>query len=158
MSEQTQKYTTQRCESSGRGEMLRAIVLVREASQLLKTKATRLPDCAPGTRLQKIATGLGEFSNSLERAAMAIERGHYRKSPRAPKCELDLFALEAMATNLLRSIPIGSREGRQLYALRTRVRGILASGPVENRAERREAIMHCESADWNFAQHAGGAA
>ena len=115
--------------------MLHAIILFREATEILKTKASRLPDCAPGVRLQRIAARLGEFSNSLERAAMAIERGHHRKSPTAVKGELDLAGLEAMLTNSLRGVPIGSRKGRQLYALRSRVRGILASGPVENRGE-----------------------
>ena len=66
MIRQTQKYTTSRCQSSGRGEMFRAVLLVREATRLLKTKATLLPDSAPGTRLQKIATGLGDFSSSLD--------------------------------------------------------------------------------------------
>jgi hypothetical protein len=156
--DQTQKYTTEGCESSGRGDMLRAIVLVREATQLLKSKATHLPDCGPGTRLQKIAIGLGEFSDSLERAAIAIERGHHRKSSRASKGELDLPGLEALITKTLRHVPLGSRKGRQLFALRNRVRGILSSGSLSGRTEHIGTAVRRELAKRNFAQQAGGAA
>ena len=148
MIEQTQIYTTERCESSGRGEIFRAVVLCRQATQLLKSKARHLLDCPPGTRLQKIATGLGDFSNSLERAAIAVERGHHRKSPRASKGGLDLPGIEAMLTNSLRRVPIGSRKGRQLYALRSCVREVLASSPLENREMSQRALD----------QSAGGAA
>src|ERR1700733_1827450 len=132
MIRQTQKYTTPRRQSSGRGEMFRAVLLVREATRLLKTKAILLPDSAPGTRLQKIATGLGDFSSSLERAAVAIERGHHRKLHRTSTgevsgdLEMNLSQLEAELSHKLHCIPIGSRQARQLYQSRERVRGLLA--------------------------------
>ena len=142
MIEQTQNYTTHRRESSARGEMFRAVVLVREATQLLKSKATNLPHCAPGTRLQKIATGLGDFSNSLERAAAALERGHHRKAAATLTAELNppndsgmsLPQLEAELTRKLRLIPIGSKQSRELYACREWVRELVASAPLEHTA------------------------
>ena len=122
--------------------MFRAVVLVRQATQLLKAKASRLPECPPGTRLQKIATDLGDFGNSLERAAIAIERGHHRKSPRASTSEAkfphvartNLSQLDSELTKGLRRMPIGSRKARQLYALRVRVRERLASPRLEQTA------------------------
>jgi hypothetical protein len=125
--EQTQKYTTPRCESSRRGEISRAVVLVREASRLLKNKATHLPDSSPGTRLQKIATGLGDFSNSLERAANAIELGRRHPTRDAkrlfsPVGDDSLSKIERRIASSLRAIPIGSTQASQLRALQSRLR------------------------------------
>jgi len=49
---------------------------------------------------------------------------------------IDLSQLEIELTNSLRRIAIGSREGRQLYALRNRVRELLASDQIESAIER----------------------
>jgi hypothetical protein len=108
-------------------KIFRAVLLVREAAEILKTKATHLPDSAPSTRLQRIATGFSDFGDSLERVAFAIERGR-RKPPGAQKGQLDLSRLEAMLTNALRSVPIGSRRSRELHALRALLRGQFAAG------------------------------
>jgi hypothetical protein len=140
--EQTQIYTTEGCESSGRGEMFRAVALVRQATQLLKAKASRLPDCPPGTRLQKIATGLGDFSNSLERAAAVLDRGHHRKAPRGSTGEaqhlrdarMNLSQFEAELSRRLRQTPIGSNQARQMYQSRERVRELLGSVVPESTA------------------------
>lgn len=138
MIEQTQKYTTLPCESSGRREMFHAAVLINEAAQLLKNKASRLPDCAQSVRLQRIATRFGEFSNCIKRVSMAIERGHPRKSPRAAATgevkrpsdgAMNLSQLEAELTLKLQRLPIGSGEARRLFGVRERVRQELATSP-----------------------------
>ena len=123
--------------------MFHAVLLVREASRLLKTKAAQLPDSAPGARLQRIGTGLGAFGSSLERVAVAIERGHHRKSSRTSTGEtqrlidaaMKLVEVEVKLTSRLRKTAIGSRKGRQLYALRELVREYLASSSPENSSE-----------------------
>ena len=137
MTEQTQKYTTPLLESSRPGEISRAVVLVREASKLLKSKATRLPDSSPGTRLQKIATGLGDFSDSLERAGTAIESAQHRKSSKQHfRGDLNFVSqLESRITDSLRRLPIGSQPARQLFALRANARAILQERAVASRAE-----------------------
>jgi hypothetical protein len=121
MCERIKIYTTKEVVSSSRGEIFRAVGLVREASRLLKSKATDLPHSAPGTRLQRIATGFSDFGDSLERVAAAIERGHHRKLPRASEVELDHLATS------IRRAPIGSRTARDLRARRALLREQIAA-------------------------------
>jgi hypothetical protein len=153
--DETKEYIAEGCESRGRG-MLRAVLLVDEASRLLKSKAKQLPEGAPSVRLQKIAIRLGNFTECLERAAIAVEHSHHRKSPRA--CELDLPGIEALLTSRLRTVAIGSSKGRQLYALRARVREILSSGSLPDRTEHIGSIARRELASWTFPQGSRGAA
>ena len=142
MIQRTQSDTIPSSTSSGRGEMFRAVVLVRQATQLLKAKASRLPDCPPGTRLQKIAAGLGDFSNSLQRASAALDRGHHRKAPGGSTGEaqhprddgMNLSQLEAELSRRLRQTPIGSKQARQMYQSRERVRELLGSVAPESAA------------------------
>ena len=49
---------------------------------------------------------------------------------------IDLSQLEIELTSSLRRTAIGSRKGRQLYALRRRVRELLASDHIESAIER----------------------
>jgi hypothetical protein len=149
MCERIKIYTTEEVESSGRGEIFRAVMLVRAAAELLKSKARCLPDSRPGTRLQKIATGFGDFGDSLERVATAIERGHHRKLPRASEVELDLL------TSSIRRAPIGSRTARDLRARRALLQEQIASGL---RVEEEPSVAQRGLTEWTVEQSAGGAA
>jgi hypothetical protein len=151
MDKQDKLYTAEGVQSSSRGEIFRAVGLVREAAQLLKTKATRLPHCAPSTRLQRIATGFSDFGDSLERVAFAIERRHHRKLPRASESEVEL---DLLATSIRRA-PIGSRTARDLRARRALLREQIAAAL---RVEQEPLVAQRGITEWTVEQSAGGAA
>ena len=158
MIQRTQIYTTTRWESSHRGEISRAADLVRQATHLLRGKATRLPHGSPGTRLQKIATHLSDFGDSLERAATVLESSRRGTSPNSSGEDLTgIVLLESKITGSLRRMPIGSRTARELYALRASARALLeeqrASAPLESRGEHIADVV-----DRVMTERAGGAA
>lgn len=119
-----QIYTTSASKASRHGEIFRASGLVREAALLLRRKAANLPHSVPSARLQRIASSFGLFGDSLERVAVAIERGHHRKLPGASESEGEL---DLLATSIRRA-PIGSKIARDLRARRAVLREQTAAG------------------------------